>query len=156
MPTTSAIERTLAAIRERGGRVTDQRRALLRVLFEKSELVTADDLVGRVHQQLPEVHLTTVYRFLDTLESLGLVAHVHLGHGPAVYHLTEGHHAHVVCASCGAIAVIDETLLGHWSEQLRSAGGFDLVDQHFALAGRCAACRADQMPARPHGHRPSS
>ncbi len=133
--------------------MTDQRRAMLRVLFEESELVTADDLAGRVHDHLPEVHVTTVYRFLDTLESMGLVTHVHLGHGPAVYHLTEGRHAHVVCASCGTIEVIDASLLQSWSEQLGEAVGFELVDQHFAFAGRCAECRALQAPTRPHDHR---
>ncbi|MEN9507147.1 MAG: hypothetical protein RI958_3073 [Actinomycetota bacterium] len=152
MPLSLAIERTLDAIRDRGGRVTDQRRAMLRVLFEESDFVTADDLAIRVHDHLPEVHVSTVYRFLDTLESMGLVTHVHLGHGPAVYHLTEGRHAHVVCGSCGATRVVDAQLLQSWSDQLRSVAGFELVDQHFALAGRCGECRTRQVPPRPHDH----
>lgn len=121
--------------------MTGQRRAMLQVLFEESDLVTADDLAGRVHDRLPEVHVSTVYRFLDTLESLGLVTHVHLGHGPAAYHLTEGRHAHVVCSTCSAVEVVDPEMLGSWSDQLRSTVGFELVDQHFALAGRCHTCR---------------
>jgi Fur family ferric uptake transcriptional regulator len=140
-----AVERTLGAIREQGGRVTDQRRAILRVLFEQSDHVTADDLATLVHDRLPDVHLTTVYRFLDTLEEMGLVAHVHLGHGPAVYHLTEHSHAHVVCDACGAIGAIDGSLLQAWSLQLQRTNGFALVDQHFALAGRCAACRGEDQ-----------
>jgi Fur family transcriptional regulator, ferric uptake regulator len=138
-----AIERTLGAIRAQGGRVTDQRRAILRVLFEQSDHVTADDLATLVHDRLPDVHVTTVYRFLETLEEMGLVAHVHLGHGPAVYHLTEHPHAHVVCDGCGAIGAIDAALLGRWSAQLQRSIGFVLVDQHFALAGRCARCDAE-------------
>jgi Fur family ferric uptake transcriptional regulator len=134
------IEETIEAIRRRGGRVTDQRRAILCVLFEQSDHVTADDLAARVHGQLPDVHLTTVYRFLDTLAEMGLVTHVHLGHGPAVYHLSAHHHAHVVCEECGGIGVIDDALLGRWSDQLRQANGFRLVDQHFAFAGRCTEC----------------
>ena len=140
-----AVERTLGAIREHGGRVTDQRRAILRVLFEQSDHVTADDLATLVQDRLPDVHLTTVYRFLDTLEEMGLVAHVHLGHGPAVYHLTEHSHAHVVCDVCGAIEAIDSTLLHDWSLQLQQTNGFVLVDQHFALAGRCSACRQEDQ-----------
>ena len=67
MPKPDVIDLTLDAIREQGGRVTDQRRAILRVLFEGSDHVTADDLAERVKAQLPDVHITTVYRFLDTL-----------------------------------------------------------------------------------------
>ncbi len=140
MPGTDAIERTLGAIRDHGGRVTDQRRAILRVLFEQSDHVTVDDLAERVHERLPDVHVTTVYRFLDTLEEMALVTHVHLGHGPAAYHLSDSRHTHVVCDSCGTIGVIDDATLRLWSQQLQQADGFILVHQHFALAGRCAQC----------------
>lgn len=143
MGDSAVIEETIEAIRHRGGRVTDQRRAILCVLFEESGHVTADDLAARVHDQLPDVHLTTVYRFLETLAEMGLVTHVHLGHGPAVYHLSAHRHAHVVCDGCGDIGVIDNAVIGRWSEQLRQENGFRLVDQHFALAGRCSACATD-------------
>ncbi|MEX1105064.1 MAG: transcriptional repressor [Ilumatobacteraceae bacterium] len=150
MPGTDLIERTLDAIRQHGGRVTDQRRAILRVLFEQSDHVTADDLATRVHEQLPDVHVTTVYRFLDTLAEMGLVTHVHLGHGPAVFHLSEHRHAHVVCEHCGEIGVIDDGVLARWSEQLEQQSGFRLVDQHFAFAGLCSRCAGE-----PGVHRPS-
>jgi Fur family ferric uptake transcriptional regulator len=143
VPRPDVIELTLDAIREHGGRVTDQRRAILRVLFEGSDHVTADDLATRVHAQLPDVHVTTVYRFLDTLAEMGLVTHVHLGHGPAVYHLSAHRHAHVVCERCGEIGVIDDAVLQGWSDQLQQGSGFRLVDQHFAFAGLCRGCSAE-------------
>ncbi|CAB4890469.1 unannotated protein [freshwater metagenome] len=139
--TSDAIERTLGAIRDQGGRVTDQRRAILRVLFERSDHVSVDDLVARVHDRLPDVHVTTVYRFLETLAQMGLVTHVHVGHGPAVYHLNDRRHAHIVCNACGIIEIIDEAMMGQWSVELERSLGFSLVDQHFALAGRCGRCR---------------
>ena len=145
-----AIERTLRALRAQGGHVTDQRRAILSVLFEQSDHVTADSLTSRVRDSLPDVHIATVYRFMDTLEELQLVTHVHLGHGPAVYHLTDSRHAHVVCESCGAIGVIDESLVATWSQQLAQSLGFTLVDQHFALAGRCLVCATDQLALKAH------
>ncbi len=135
-----AIDRTVQAIREHGGRVTDQRKAILRVLFDESDHVTADELVRRVNSALPDVHVTTVYRFLDTLEEMGLVAHVHLGHGPAAYHLTTHRHAHVVCDGCGTIEVIDSSTIDRWSSELRRQTGFQLTEQHFAFAGRCSRC----------------
>ena len=137
---TDAIDRTLQALRDHGGRVTDQRREILRVLFDESDHVTAEELVGRVQAALPEVHITTVYRFLDTLEQMGLVAHVHLGHGPAAFHLTTHRHAHVVCDTCGRIEVIDPSTFDNWSSELERTTGFRLTEQHFALAGRCHTC----------------
>jgi len=147
-PEGASVAAALEAIRAAGGRVTDQRRAMLHVLFEHADHVTADDLADLVHEHLPEVHLTTVYRFLETLGELGVVTHVHLGHGPAVYHLNTTHptnvgpRAHVVCEGCGAVGVVDAALARRWSAELVGSIGFELVDQHFALAGRCLGCSA--------------
>ena len=144
-----AIDRTLQAIRDHGGRVTDQRRAILRVLFDESDHVTAEQLIGRVNSALPDVHVTTVYRFLDTLEQMGLVAHVHLGHGPAAFHLTTHRHAHVVCDGCGQIEVVAAATFDQWSADLQRETGFRLTEQHFALAGRCRACSDGDVPGSP-------
>lgn len=140
MPAVDAIEQTLEAIRARGGRVTEQRRAILHTVFAGGDLLTVDELARRVRDELPDVHIATVYRFLETLEGLGLVTHVHLGHGPSAFHLTSGRSAHVVCDGCGAVAVIAEEMFEAWSDQLRAASGFELTEQHFALSGRCARC----------------
>lgn len=142
MAGTDAIDRTLQAIRDHGGRVTGQRRAILRVLFEEFDHVTAEELVGRVQTALPDVHITTVYRFLETLEEMGLVAHVHLGHGPAAFHLTSHRHAHVVCDECGRIDVVPAATFQAWSSELQRLIGYRLTDQHFALAGLCPTCSA--------------
>ncbi len=56
------------------------------------------------------MHESTVYRFLDELERLGVVDHVHLGHGPAVYHLASDAHHHLVCDRCGAVEEVPEAL----------------------------------------------
>lgn len=143
MPVTDAIEQTLVAIRASGGRVTEQRRAILHTVFAGGDLLTVDELARRVRDELPDVHIATVYRFLETLEGLGLVTHVHLGHGPAAFHLTAGRRAHVVCDGCGEVGVIAEEMLAAWSEHLHAETGFELTDQHFALAGRCGRCRVD-------------
>ncbi len=50
-----------------------------------------------------DVHMSTIYRFLDELEELGVVSHSHLGHGPAVYDISPVGHFHLVCEVCGAV-----------------------------------------------------
>ena len=56
--------------------------------------------VGRVSRRRagrprPEVDLASVYRNLEQLEELGVVRHVHLGHGPGLYALVGGRRARV-------------------------------------------------------------
>ena len=134
------LERILDALRREGGRVTSARRALVTALVEADAHVTADDLAAEVQAQHPEVHRSTIYRSLDALERLGVVDHVHLGHGRAVYHLTDDAHNHLVCESCGAVIEVPDDLFDGIGRDLRDEYGFAIRPHHFAVLGRCRAC----------------
>ena len=136
------LERILASLRSDGGRVTTARRALVAALVEADAHVTADDLAAVVQAAHPEVHLSTVYRTLDALEQRGVVDHVHLGHGRAVYHLADEPHQHLVCESCGAVVEVPDSLFDELSSTLRQGYGFSIRPKHFAVLGRCASCEA--------------
>ncbi len=133
-------EPILAELRAQGGRVTTCRRAILETFLGIGGHVTAEMLTAKVQLNQPDVHESTVYRFLDELERLGVVDHVHLGHGRAVYHLADESHQHLVCESCGAVVEVPDAVLGTLAKKLRSQFGFELRPRHFAMAGRCAGC----------------
>jgi Fur family ferric uptake transcriptional regulator len=133
-------EPILGLLRARGGRVTTSRRAILETFLGIGGHVTADTLTTRVQAAQPDVHESTVYRFLDELERLGVVDHVHLGHGPAVYHLTSDAHHHLACDGCGAVVEVPESVFGELRRQLQDDFGFSLHPRHFAVTGRCRAC----------------
>lgn len=138
----SRLERILYLLRERGGRVTTARRAIVGALLDAPGHVTADDLAATVRAKHPDIHTSTVYRCLDALADLEVVTHVHLGHGPAVYHLADEVHHHLVCDSCGDVIVVPAPMLGTFQREIHRTYGFRLDATHFALAGRCAACLA--------------
>src|SRR5688572_23806793 len=94
------MEEVLDLLRARGGRVTSARRSILAALIDSEGHPTAEQLTAVVQAGQPDVHESTVYRFLDELERLGVVDHVHLGHGPAVYHFSDDAHHHLVCETC--------------------------------------------------------
>src|SRR5215207_4850753 len=73
----------LGALRGRGMRVSTARRHVLEALYAAERPLTAEELAGAV----PNADLASVYRNLDVLEELGLVNHMHLGHGPGRYAL---------------------------------------------------------------------
>ncbi len=57
-----------------------------------------------MQQTAKGVNISTIYRTLELLDTLGLVAHTHLNHGAPTYHLaTEAAHVHLVCQNCGKI-----------------------------------------------------
>ncbi len=103
--------------------------------------VTADELAATVQREHPDVHLTTVYRVLDALEELEVVDHVHLGHGRAVYHLTDETHQHLVCEVCGTVVEVPDEVFAGLASDLDAAYGFAIRPHHFAVLGRCANCK---------------
>ena len=134
-------ERILADLRERGGRLTRARQALVDALLEAESHVTAEDLAESVQARHPEVHRSTIYRTLDALERAGIVDHVHLGHGRAVYHLSDDPHQHLVCEECGHVVEVPDRLFDDLGKTLRRRYGFTIRPNHFAVLGRCRACR---------------
>jgi Fur family ferric uptake transcriptional regulator len=137
-----SVEEALALVRRHGGRVTSSRRLLLRALFDAHRHRSAEDLAAEVQAQAPDVHLSTIYRNLDELERLGVIVHSHLGHGPATYHLASSAHGHLVCEACGTILEVPNDLFGELARRADRQFGFTVDPHHFAVLGRCTACRA--------------
>ena len=75
------VDGALARIREGGGRVTAAKRSVVELLFGSEDVRTAEDFVAAIDG----VDRSVVYRTLAQFEELGIVEHVHLGHGSAVY-----------------------------------------------------------------------
>ena len=134
------LEEILEQLRERGGRVTTPRRAIITALLDADDHVTADALVEAVGTAHPEIHLSTVYRTLERLTELGVINHVHLGHGPAVYHLAGDSHHHLVCDDCGAIIELPANAFDALVRRVERDYGFRLDAHHFALGGHCRSC----------------
>lgn len=134
------MDEVLALLRAGGGRATPSRRVLLEVLFESDEHRSAEELAAAVQSRAPDVHLSTIYRNLDELEQLGVIAHTHLGHGPATYQLAASAHAHLLCGRCGRRYEAPAELFAGLARAARQRYGFTIDPRHFAILGRCAEC----------------
>lgn len=141
-PPARRVDDVLAGIRAAGGRATPARRAIVEVLVggRRHQHLTAEEVAQRVQAVLPDVALSTVYRSMEALEELGFVEHLHLGHGPAVYHLADEQHLHLVCESCGAVTELPNSTLDAIGIEIRRRHGFRIEPRHFALSGRCERC----------------
>jgi Fe2+ or Zn2+ uptake regulation protein len=144
--TVDRTETLVALWRAKGGRVTGPRRAILEALANHGGHPTAEELTRAVQQRQPDVHQSTVYRFLDELERLNVVDHVHLGHGPAVYHFVDDTHHHLVCEACGEVTEAPAAAFAALRKRLQTDFAFEMDPRHFAVLGRCAACAAASGP----------
>jgi Fur family ferric uptake transcriptional regulator len=129
-------------LRARGERMTRPRKAVVSALAAQTRHVTAEELVEAVALVDARVHRASVYRSLETLTALGVVQHIHVGHGPTAYHLigSVGVHPHAQCRSCGALVDLPAEVLDDVAARMRVATGFVLDGTHMALSGQCARC----------------
>lgn len=127
-----------AALRAAGHTVGNTRRAIVDAVRTRHECFTAEELAD----DLPEVHRATVYRALGLLEEIGVVRHIHLSHGPAIYERTvlAGEQWHLVCELCDRHFSVPAAVFEQAGARLRGEYGFELGGSHFAIAGRCERC----------------
>jgi Fe2+ or Zn2+ uptake regulation protein len=149
--TVDSVDEVLALVRARGGRATASRRILLEVLFEAEEHLTAEELTRAVQSRAPDVHLSTIYRNLEDLQDLGVIAHTHLGHGPATYQLASLVHAHFLCELCGTSFEAPDELFQGLAAAAHERFGFSIDPHHFAILGRCSSCADAQAGSEPMG-----
>jgi len=136
------LDEILGMLRARGGRITTPRRAIITALLTSGGHITADELTDRIQADYPDVHLSTIYRCLETLETLEVIEHIHLGHGRAIYHLADEAHQHLLCEMCGTVVEVPDALFATLATQLRAGYGFTIRPRHFAVLGRCDTCTA--------------
>ncbi len=144
----ATVDRTLETLRSAGGRITKPREQIVRALIAGNGHVSAEELAKQVNRSNPSIHIATVYRTLDALERLGVVNHVHLGHGRAIYHLASDPHYHLYCQGCGKIEEVPPDLFAEVDRTINREWGFETVLSHFAFIGFCRSCREDR-PADP-------
>jgi Fur family ferric uptake transcriptional regulator len=134
------VAAAVAALRERGLRISSARRLVLEGLYLADEPVAAERIASGLDGRVPPSDLATVYRNLETLESLGLVRHFHLGHGPGLYAPAGDEREYLLCEACDRLQVVDPAQLDGVRELIESQFGFRARFTHFPIVGVCPDC----------------
>ncbi|MEU8957910.1 Fur family transcriptional regulator [Streptomyces sp. NPDC048518] len=133
----------LQRLRERGWRMTAQRRVVAEVLAGEHVHLTADEVLAQATERLPEISRATVYNTLGELVTLGEVAEVATDGRAKRYDPNAHHpHQHLVCSGCGAIRDVhpDGDPLAALPPAERY--GFTVAVAEVTFRGRCPDCAA--------------
>lgn len=134
------VEEATAEVRARGLRITAARRLVIEALFAAGEPVSVEDVAAGLDGRLPPSDIGSVYRNLERLEAIGLVHHVHLGHGAGLYALAGVDPAYIVCDICGRHDTIREDRLAPIRDAVRDHIGWEARFRHFPIVGLCPSC----------------
>jgi Fur family ferric uptake transcriptional regulator len=85
----------------------------------------------------------SIYRILEELERLRLVARIEVGQGLARFEAVrhEEHHHHMVCDRCGDVIPFADDELERTIRRLTRKVAFDVAEHDVVLHGACADCR---------------
>jgi Fur family transcriptional regulator, ferric uptake regulator len=133
------LSEAVAGLRARGLRLSGARRVVLEALYSTDDPLSAEQIAEGIGT-LPASDLASVYRNLETLERLGLVQHVHLGHGAGRYVRAGREREYLVCERCGAHRAVPPEQLDGVRGAVEAATGFRARFSHFPIVGLCGAC----------------
>ncbi len=136
------LEEAIATLRRAGWRISTARRVLLEALFAADGPVSAERLAAGLDGRLVSSELASVYRNLERLEELGMVRHVHLGHGPGLYALAGDETEYLVCERCHEVTTVPAGELDAVRDHIRTRFGYEARFSHFPIPGLCGRCAA--------------
>lgn len=125
-------------LRERGWRLTAQRRVIAETMTGEHVHLAADEVLERARAVLPEVSLATVYNTLNELVEMGELLEIPHADGRKRYdpNVAERHH-HLVCVVCGRMLDVhtDDPALPDAERH-----GFELLRTEVTFRARCPDC----------------
>ena len=135
------------AIRQRGIRLTRQRRVILEVMDNAEQHLDVDQILERAQKIDAGVHLVTVYRTIDLLKKLGLIDELDLLHLRGDRHYYESHgprdHIHVACLRCGKVREFESRLYEQLKQQIARDFKMKVTVSRIEVGGYCEDCLAN-------------
>lgn len=133
----------LTRLRDRGWKLTAQRRAVAQALEGDHLHLTIEEIHERAATALPEISRATVYNTVHELCTMGEVAEL-AGDGRAKRYdpNTDVEHQHLVCERCGAILDVNPAGAGSLRLSTGELHGFELTRVEITFRGVCPECAA--------------
>lgn len=127
-------------LRDRGWRMTAQRRAVAAALGGPNVHLTADEVLDRAREVVPETSRATVYNTLNELVEMGELGEVTPDGRSKRYdpNVDEPHH-HLLCIECGTLKDIYDL---PFDPAMAADGvdGFEIDGVQIVFTGSCTSC----------------
>ena len=133
----------LASLKERGYKLTSQRREIINLLSKETTHPGAMDILKSVRKKAPQISMSTVYYTLDILKKEGLIREIAFYDKDNRYDVNISNHLNLICTKCGKIEDFMEELPIS-SQAIEKKTGFQPFQLRFEYYGFCKECRRRQ------------
>ncbi len=141
----------LNKLREKGHRITPQRKQLLELFYElpEAEHLSAEELHKKLMDRQIRISLATLYRSLKFLVENGFIRELDFGEDHKHYELktSQKQHHHMVCVTCGLTVEFEEDKDLHELalKIAKEQNNFDMRDYQFKIFGICEKCAGGKI-----------
>ncbi len=137
------MKEIITKLRQRGYKLTPQRRAVLNVINTSQRRLTPAAIYERVQQEHPGIGLVTIYRTLEILAELGVICEVNTEGSSRSYLIRRvpEHHHHLVCSACGTVVDFTTCDIKELEQRLSQETGFKIDDHILEFTGHCQKCQ---------------
>lgn len=135
------MERLAEILKTKKLKVTPQRLAIYKVLYETTAHPTAEDIYNALRQTHPTMSLATVYKTLDALKKADLATELNVGDDSSRYDATVKSHPHMICLSCNKVMDLETDSLALFKAKIQEETEFDIVSEKVYFYGTCKTCK---------------
>ena len=121
--------------------ITKQRQAVLKVIRDAEEHLTANQVFDKARHVLPGISFATVYNSLRYLKQEGLIGEVRFGTDATRYDRKLHRHDHAICNGCGKLIDLELQIPNELLKKGERLSKFKAESIEFVLRGRCPECR---------------
>jgi Fur family ferric uptake transcriptional regulator len=124
-------------LRRAGVRITRPRRIIVEILTETEDHPDAMEIFRRAVRIDKTISLSTVYRTMKLLESLGAIHRHAFEGGPSRFEQAGGeHHDHLIDLDTGDVIEFRSPKIEELQQEIAKSLGYDIVHHRFELYGR--------------------
>ena len=135
------IDRFIKHAKNLGLKITPQRCAVYRIVFQTKDHPTADQVFHNVKNEFPNISYDTVNRTLLTFVEIGLVDVVQTRGGPRRFDPVIDEHHHFQCINCGKILDFYSDDYDDLKIPEDIQKEFTVYNKRVVLSGLCKDCK---------------
>lgn len=125
-------------------RMTNQREMILEELRNSDSHLSADELYEKVRRRIPRISLATVYRNLEILAELGIVAKLEIGGRQKRFDYDVSDHDHIYCIVCHRVDNISFHRERVQAVPPEKESGYTVTGYRVEFAGICPKCQENK------------
>lgn len=135
------MERLAEILKTKKLKVTPQRLAIYKVLYETTAHPTAETIYNALQETHPTMSLATVYKTLDALKKANLVMELNVGDDSSRYDANISSHPHMVCYECNRVMDLHSDKLEKMRDLVQDDTDFEIYSEKVYFYGVCKDCK---------------